>query len=298
VEKSIAKLGYSPSFAAQSLRTQKSTVIGLIITDIKNPFYPELVSGVEEEARNRGFSLILCNSQEDVEREISYLDYLDSHRTDGVLICAPGMASRQRERLRKFRGTVVLLNENAGDSEFATVSTNNYQGGKQIGAYLKEIGHQKIFYIGTKRESDDGYPRLQGVRTGSGIDAKFIDSERFDGDASSLADEILRLAKPPFAVVGHNDVIAISIMHEFMNRSFSIPDEISIIGYDDIEFSKMVNPSLTTVNQRQRQFGKFGMDLFEGVRQDKGSIKSREVTPELIVRDSSGEITKSKRGKR
>jgi LacI family transcriptional regulator len=87
-------------------------------------------------------------------------------------------------------------------------------------------------------------------------------------------------------------------MHEFMNRSFSIPDEISIIGYDDIEFSKMVNPSLTTVNQRQRQFGKFGMDLFEGVRQDKGLIKSREVTPELIVRDSSGEITKSKRGKR
>ncbi|MEY3430878.1 MAG: hypothetical protein RJB30_810, partial [Actinomycetota bacterium] len=83
VEKSIKKLGYSPSYAAQSLRTQKSTVIGLIITDIKNPFYPELVSSVEEEARNRGYSLILCNSQEDIDREIAYLDYLDSHRTDG-----------------------------------------------------------------------------------------------------------------------------------------------------------------------------------------------------------------------
>ena len=85
VLQSIEELGYSPSFAAQSLRTKKSTVIGLVITDIKNPFYPELVSGIENEAQRRGYSLILCNSQEDGERESAYLDYLASHRTDGIL---------------------------------------------------------------------------------------------------------------------------------------------------------------------------------------------------------------------
>ncbi|MEY4163996.1 MAG: hypothetical protein RLZZ79_948 [Actinomycetota bacterium] len=297
VEKSIKKLGYSPSYAAQSLRTQKSTVIGLIITDIKNPFYPELVSSVEEEARNRGYSLILCNSQEDIDREIAYLDYLDSHRTDGLLICAPGFATRQRKRLRQFRGTVVLLNENAGDAEFSTVSTNNYQGGKQIGSHLKLIGHRKIFYLGTRRESEDGYPRLQGVRTGSGIDAKFIETDDFGDDLEGLAEAILQVSKPPFAVVGHNDVMAISIMHELMNRGFKIPGEISVIGYDDIELSKMVNPALTTVNQRQSQFGKWGMDLFEDVGNDKRVVKTREVTPELIIRDSSGELVKSGKGK-
>lgn len=287
VEQSIKKLGYSPSFAAQSLRTKKSTVIGLVITDIKNPFYPELVSGIEEESRNRGYSLILCNSQEDGERESSYLEYLSSHRTDGILICVPGMADRQREKLRKFRGPVLLLNENKVDPDFPTIPTNDFEGGIQIGRHLKDVGYQKIIYVGVEREVRDGVPRFAGVKEGSGRKIEYLSSDDPVANAEKIVDAILAKTKPPCAVVTHNDVSAIALMHEFMKRGLTIPKDVGIVGYDDIAISALVNPALTTVNQNLMRLAELGMNTLEALLQGEKKIKDLEVTPQLVIRDST-----------
>lgn len=287
VERSIQKLGYSPSFAAQSLRTKKSTVIGLVITDIQNPFYPELVSGVEEEARSRGFSIILCNSQEKVEREISYIEYLSSHRTNGILICAPGMVKRQRERLKAFNGPVVLLNENQNDPDFSTISTNNFEGGRKIGEHLKELKYKKIFYLGTEQEAQDGFPRYEGLKKGSNIKVEYMKESEDWIHPSKLVSAILARAKPPFAVVAHNDIRAIAAMHEFMNRGYKVPQEIAIVGYDDIAMSELVNPGLTTVNQKLREIAKLALDSLEALMDGAKKREILEVLPELVVRDSS-----------
>ena len=191
VLRSIEKLGYSPSFAAQSLRTKKSTVIGLVITDIKNPFYPELVSGIENEAQRRGYSLILCNSQEDRERESAYLDYLASHRTDGILICVPGMANRQRNKLRKFVGPIVLLNESRVDKDFPTIAIDNFEGGRQIGEHLKKRGFKKIIYVGVARELKDGLPRFEGLKKGAGRRVDYVAPDNLLNDAEGLVTRIL-----------------------------------------------------------------------------------------------------------
>lgn len=287
VERSIQKLGYSPSFAAQSLRTKKSTVIGLVITDIKNPFYPELVSGIENEAQSRGYSLILCNSQEDTDRESGYLDYLASHRTDGILICVPGMASRQREKLRKFMGPIVLLNENKVDVDFPTIAMDNFEGGRQIGVHLKEIGYKKIVYVGVEREVKDGLPRFEGLKKGAGIKVEYISSEDSVRDARDLVSRILEKNKTPLAVVTHNDVSAIALMHEFMDHGFKIPEEVGIVGYDDIAMSALVNPALTTVNQNLRRLAQLGMNTLETLLAGEKKSKGLEVSPELVVRGST-----------
>jgi len=284
---SIEKLGYSPSFAAQSLRTKKSTVIGLVITDIKNPFYPELVSGIENEAQRRGYSLILCNSQEDGERESAYLDYLASHRTDGILICVPGMANRQRNKLRKFVGPIVLLNESRVDKDFPTIAIDNFEGGRQIGEHLQKRGFKKIIYIGVARELKDGLPRFEGLKKGAGRKVDYIAPDNLLNDAEGLVTRILAQNKTPFAVVAHNDVSAIALMHEFMNRGLKIPEEVGIVGYDDIAMSALVNPALTTVNQNLDRLAHFAMNSIENLLAGKKQSKGREVLPELVIRNST-----------
>lgn len=287
VEKSIKKLGYSPSFAAQSLRTKKSTVIGLVITDIQNPFYPELVGGVEDETRNKGYSLILCNAQEDIDREISYIDYLASHRTDGILICAPGMVDRHRKRLKKFTGSIVLLNENSPDSDFATVTTDNIRGGLQIGKHLKDLNVKKIFYLGSKEEAKDSYPRFEGLKRGAKAPVQFVEQERDWTHPEAWVKQIMKKAKPPFAFVAHNDISAIASMHEFMNQGLEIPRDVAIVGYDDIAMSALVNPSLTTVNQKLKLFAQLGMRTLESLLRGESGVKGLQITPELVIRDSS-----------
>jgi LacI family transcriptional regulator len=287
VLQSIEKLGYSPSFAAQSLRTKKSTVIGLVITDIKNPFYPELVSGIENEAQRRGYSLILCNSQEDSERESAYLDYLSSHRTDGILICVPGMANRQRDKLRKFLGPIVLLNESKVDKNFPTIAMDNFEGGRQIGKHLHEIGFKKILYAGVAREVKDGLPRFEGLKSGAGTRVDYIAPDNLLGDTESLVTRILAQNKTPFAVVTHNDISAIALMHEFMNRGLKIPEEVGIVGYDDIAMSALVNPALTTVNQNLEQLAHLAMNSIEALLSGEKKLKGTAVLPELIVRNST-----------
>jgi LacI family transcriptional regulator len=287
VLQSIEKLGYSPSFAAQSLRTKKSTVIGLVITDIKNPFYPELVSGIENEAQRRGYSLILCNSQEDRERESAYLDYLASHRTDGILICVPGMANRQRNKLRKFVGPIVLLNESRVDKDFPTIAIDNFEGGRQIGEHLKKRGFKKIIYVGVARELKDGLPRFEGLKKGAGRRVDYVALDNLLNDAEGLVTRILAQNKTPFAVVAHNDISAIALMHEFMNRGLKIPEEVGIVGYDDIAMSALVNPALTTVNQNLDRLAHFAMNSIETLLAGKKQSKGREVLPELVIRNST-----------
>jgi DNA-binding LacI/PurR family transcriptional regulator len=296
VERSINKLGYSPSFAAQSLRTKKSTVIGLVITDIKNPFYPELVSGIENEAQSRGYSLILCNSQEDEERESAYLEYLSSHRTDGILICVPGMANRQRDKLKNFKGPIVLLNENKKDADFSTITTNDFIGGVQIGRHLNDSGYKRTVYVGVEREVKDGIPRFAGVKEGFQREVEYINSIGPLSNAEEIATLILKKVRTPFAVVAHNDMNAIALMHEFMKRGFSIPEDIGIVGYDDIAISSLVNPGLTTVNQNLRKLAELGLNTLERLLAGGKREKELEVLPELVERESTVKRKQEKKG--
>lgn len=288
VQKSIDALKFQPSGIAQSLRRQSSLVIGLIVTDIQNPFYPEVVRGVEDEVQKRGYSLILCNSSEDPEREIAYLNYLASHRVDGLIVCASGVVERHRRQLSAFNGHVVIVNVTKADLKIPTVATNDFRGGELIGEHIQKCGYPQIIYIGNPKEEEDGYPRFKGVQSGAGnIPCNYVVSGEGLQAGNASVNTILQQFKPPFAVVGHNDVTAIGAMYEFIARGYKIPEEIGVVGYDNITMSQFVDPDLTTIDQNQRAFGREAMYLMDQLFANKAKIKNISLSPELVERSST-----------
>jgi len=197
------------------------------------------------------------------------------------------MANRQRNKLRKFVGPIVLLNESRVDKDFSTIAIDNFEGGRQIGEHLKKRGYKKIIYIGVARELKDGLPRFEGLKKGAGRKVDYIAPDNLLNDAEDLVTRILAQNKTPFAVVAHNDISAIALMHEFMNRGLKIPEEVGIVGYDDIAMSALVNPALTTVNQNLDRLAHFAMNSIETLLAGKKRSKGREVLPELVIRNST-----------
>lgn len=295
VEKSITLLKFQPSLIAQSLRKQSSAVIGLIVTDIQNPFYPELVRGVEDEVQKRGYSLILCNSAEEPEREKSYLNYLASHRVDGLIICASGVVRRHRKIIENFAGNVVIVNVTKGDLKIPTVSSNDVEGGQLLGQHLAQCGYPQVLYIGHEREEGDGYPRFKGLQEAFGkTRSHYISSGeglKAGADAVSI---IVKKFNPPFAVVGHNDLTAIGAMYELIHRGFKVPEEIGVAGYDDIAMSQFVSPNLTTINQNQQRFGKEALSILDQLFAGTTRVKNISISPQLIQRSSTMTLKKKR----
>ena len=295
VQEAIDKLKYQPSLIAQSLRNKNTRVIGLIVTDIQNPFYPELVRGIEDEVQKRGYSLILCNSSEDPIREESYLNYLASQRADGIVVCASGVVDRQRKKLSSFEGKLVIINVPKKELKIPSVTSDDSAGGKLAAMHLVKCGYPKIIYIGVPREEKDGFPRYEAVKNGAGsVPVHYVLSDDTLVSGASVAHLILKKFKPPFGVIGHNDLVAIGAMHEFLAQKIKIPHEIGIVGYDNIAMSEFVSPSLTTVSQQQSTFGKHVMSLLEQLFNGEKNVKSISITPKLIERSSTTALSKKR----
>lgn len=298
VEKSIKALKFQPSLIAQSLRRQDSRVIGLILTDIQNPFYPELVRGIEDEVQKRGYSLILCNSADDNDREEFYLKYLGSHRADGIIISASGIMERHRKKVENFKGHVVLINVSKSELRIPTVSSDDFKGGELAGSHLAELGYPEIIYIGNIKERNDGFPRFKGSRKGAGvIPVHYFESEDNLAAGSVVVREILRRHKPPFGIIGHNDLTAIGAMHAIVEHGLDVPNQVGIVGYDNIAMSEFVSPSLTTVSQEQHKFGEESMRLMDQLFTGKKAIRNVTLMPRLIERGSTKPLTPRKKRK-
>lgn len=295
VQKSIDNLKFQPSLIAQSLRRQSSAVIGLIVTDIQNPFYPELVRGIEDEVQKRGYSLILCNSADESVREEAYLNYLVSHRVDGIIICASGIMVRHRKKVKAFKGHVVLVDVYKDDIKIPTVSSDDAIGSALAGSHLAACGYPKIIYIGSAKEKHNGFPRFKGAKKGAGsTPVHFFQSEDNLASGSVVVKEILKKHKPPFGIIGHNDLTSIGAMHALTELGYKVPNEIGIVGYDNIAMSEFANPSLTTVSQEQSKLGKESMALMDQLISGKKKVKNVMITPKLIERKSTMKINNHK----
>jgi LacI family transcriptional regulator len=291
VNKSISALQYQPSLIAQSLRRQSSSMIGLILTDIQNPFYPEMVRGIEDEVQRRGYSLILCNSADDPEREISYLDFLASHRAAGIIVCADGVLKRHREKLMSQRAKIILVNVQKEDTDLPTVSSQDFEGGETASMHLVKCGYPKIIYIGNSLEQGFGSLRLDGVKKGAGkTKLEIIYSDDTLEAGARVAQEIAKKFKPPFGIVAHNDLTAIGAMHALIELNLKIPEQVGIVGYDDIALSGYVTPGLTTINQNQYDLGTEAMSMLDDLIKGSKVKKKRVIPSELVLRKSTMKI--------
>ncbi|HUP54952.1 MAG TPA: LacI family DNA-binding transcriptional regulator [Methylomirabilota bacterium] len=295
------ELGYRPSAVARSLKLRTTRTLGLIITDIENPFFPQLVRTVEDVAREHGFALLLCNATEDPDREASYLDLLVDRRVDGVVIAVSGLGARHREWLAEPPLPVVLVNTVAPGLPHPSITSDNVDGGRQAGAHLLDLGHRRIGVLTAGPRNAAAPDRVAGVRRafeerGLGADSLTVAvGEPGVGGGEAACDQLLAEAPGLTAVIAYNDLMAIGAMRAIRAAGLVVPRDISVVGFDDVAIAEYTDPPLTTIAQDIGDLGRWAVErLVEGIGAAAGDVSQAGIPTvtvlpvRLVARGSSG----------
>lgn len=296
VEVAIQELAYQPNPAARSLRTNHTRIIGLLVTDILNPFFINLIQGVEEEALRHDYSLILCNTNENSQREQQYLDILYSERVAGVIV-VPTREKLDEAILTKFRERnkpIVAVNRRVKNKEVDTLLVDNVKGAHDATAHLIVNGYRRIgaiigpFYISTERDCLQGY--RQALReAGIANDPVLERSGMFDtASGRRLAEELLNLNPPIDALFVGNNLLTIGALDAIYAHKLHIPDDIAIIGFDEPAWSARGSLFLTTVTQPAYQLGSAAaLQLFSRLENVNQAYQEIILPPALTLRNST-----------
>ncbi|MGI8574606.1 MAG: LacI family DNA-binding transcriptional regulator [Egibacteraceae bacterium] len=291
VRTAVAALDYRPSAVARALRQRSTATLGLVVTDIANPFYPELVLGVEDEARRRGLSVLLCNAANDADRESGYLDLLLERRVDAAIIASGGMARRHVERLAAFPVPVVLANARPTPDSVPAVACDDHTGGWLAATHLLSCGHRHILHLAGSAAAGETSKRVEGVRAAvnAHADAELTivasDGTLEGGRRATM--QAAEMLTPRCGVTAHNDLTAIGALSALRDLGLSVPADVGVVGFDDIALSAYVDPPLTTIKQEKYAMGAWTVDAVSR-RLDGQSVESVTWPIELIVRRSTG----------
>jgi LacI family transcriptional regulator len=298
VSASIRELGFVRNESARQLRAGRSRTIGLVVLDVANPFFTDVARGVEDEANKAGLSVILCNSDDQERKEKRYLELLEEHRVQGVLITPVVGAGSRLARLQRRGTPVVLVDSRSPSRGQCSVAVDDVLGGDLAVSHLLSVGHRHIAYISGPRSIRQVADRFEGAlrafeRVGRPAgDLHIIDVGALNVAAGQKAGaDIAALASAdrPTAVFCTNDLIALGVLQEMTRHKISVPEEISIVGYDDIDFAAAAAVPLTSVRQPRQQLGRTAarMLLEEAAAGDGHQHQQVIFEPELIVRQST-----------
>lgn len=298
VQAAIDKLGFVRNDAARQLRAGKSRSIGLVVLDVRNPFFTDLARGAEDAAREFNMSVLLANSDEIPDRELSMLALFEEQRVHGVLV-TPVSDDLEPFKKARDRGTpIVLVDRKSKDKNFSSVSVDDVAGGYMAVKHLIELGRKKIVFAGGPMAIQQVSDRLKGAQKAvaehPGVALEIIDCKSltvFEGRV--IGEEILKRPKTkrPDAVFAANDLVAIGIMQVCLNTNeINIPKDLSLIGYDDISFASTAIVALTSIRQPTHEMGASAVELLMQLAETadaKPKVKHIEFQPELVIRDST-----------
>ena len=263
-------LGYRPSEVARSLQRRSTQTLGLVITDIENPYFPQLVRAVEDAARAAGYAVLLCNAADDPEREAFYLDLLADRRVDGLIIAASSLGDRHGEWLAAPPVPVVLVNTAAPDVGLPAILSDNELGGRLAAAHLLDLGHRRFGYLMPPPRNVDAPARVQGIRMAL-VEAGLDPDGLVVGHGSALIDggeaasgQILERAPETTASLAYNDLMAIGALRALRAAGRRVPDDVSVVGFDDVALATIVDPPLTTIVQRTEAMGRWAVERLLG----------------------------------
>lgn len=296
VLRAMAALHYQPDEIARSLKKGRTKAIGVVVPDITNAFYPEVVRGVEEAAFARGYAVFLCDSQEDASRENDHLLALFSRRVDGVLLacCNDSIAY---ETTLELHVPCVFMDRLPASKAEGTVSTDNVQAGSMAARHLLDLGHQRIAMIVGRLSLSPHRDRLEGFRkVMQEANLPIRDEYLVQGDVQiesgvDAARQLLRLEARPSAVIASNSKLLLGLLQAFDEEKVKVPQQISVVGFDDYAWNKYLSPSITTVAQPTFEMGRqaFGLLLQLMNRDEMTQSTSRHLRlgAELRVRHST-----------
>lgn len=295
VKRTAAKMGYAPNTAAQSLRTGRSNTIGLIVRDISDGWSETVIPFVEKACTENGYGLLLCNANNDPSKERYYLRVLQQRRIDGVLILTPFFSSDEAYIPFSQNLPLVLMDMVLDNSTVNAVSVDH-----EIGAYLStkhllELGHRHIaFIVGPLNlspcfRSVNGYKKAMSEFGILDESLMIIPTKNTDiRDGFEVMSEILKISPHPSALATISDLMAIGAMDAAKRNGINIPDDFSIIGYDDIPFSALTTPPLTTILQNKEELSRSAVSLLQkSILNENSAPQQIRITPQLIERKST-----------
>jgi LacI family transcriptional regulator len=296
VQRAIDQLGFRRNEAARQLRLGHSSLLGLAVINISNPFFTDVATGVEEAAREAGYSVLLGNSASRPEGEAGFLELFERQRVDGVLIVPAGDVLEQLDGLRR-RGTPAVLIDRIDDRRtFSSVSTDDVAGGRLAGEHLASVGRRRLWFAGGDDRIKQMRDRLDGFREAvRDVPGATVHVERTAAveaaDGVELGRRIAALphGDRPDAVFAANDMLALGVIQGLAASGMRVPDDVSVVGYDDIVFSAAAVIPLTSVRQPSRRMGSEAARLLLEQIADPDGFRPRSIVfePELIVRSSS-----------
>lgn len=292
VEKAIEETGFRPNELARALYRKSSKIIGVIVPDIENPFFSELAKAIEKEAYEQEYRILLCNSDDQKEKELANLQMLAQLQADGVILMTnTGEKSQSYEAVSM---PIVFVDRRLDEmGQTSVIEVDHYAGGKLAAEHLIACGCRKITCIRGPQELSSGKKRYEGYREVCrqySMKERFVDSTYKYEDGAKAAEEVLRRYPDTDGIIACNDMTAVSVYKVLQKRGYRVPDDIQIIGFDGVKFGRFLTPELTTVAQPIKEMGKCAVQMILGTV--KELPRDREMKfPVMLIK---GETTKNK----
>jgi LacI family transcriptional regulator len=300
VRQVIERLHFEPNGLASSLRAQRSSTIGVLIPSITNPFFPDFVRGIEDSAHFQRYSIFLCNSDQDPSKETQYLQLLRRHNVAGYIV-AYDLNNLEVEKilvqLSLLHTPVVTFGSQQVHKRITVLETDDEDGSFRITSHLIELGHRRIGLIqaplrGRVNElRTKGY--LRALKKGRiPVKNEYLVPGGFEiANGTKGIEQLMVLASPPTAVVAANDLVAIGAITALKRLGKRVPEDISVVGYDNIQMSELVDPPVTTISQPTYQMGKRAMEaVFEQIENPESSGRVIHFDLPLVVRQSTSSL--------
>lgn len=288
-------LNYTADQLARGLVTRKTKTIGVLVPDNVDAFYAAVVQGIGDECRERGYGIFLWNTLDSADKELEYLRQAREKRTDGILLYPVQADFRYLDELKRGPAPFVFLNRHTDDPAFDHVMNDNVYGAYLATHHLIQKGHKKVLYVCAKPNASTGQERIAGCRMAikeAGLPPDSLDLLFCEENIESsyrLVKELVARANPPSAIFMWDDRLAVSAIKAIREAGLRIPNDVAVVGYDDIEIAGYLYPPLTTVRQPSHQIGETAARILLNKLESETSPAPQKIVlkPELVVRETT-----------
>lgn len=294
VKRTSKEMGYVVNALARSMKTKNTKTLGIMMPDIKNAFYTDICRGAEDMAMKKGYSLFLCNTDDKIEKEIHYLEKLMEKQVDGIIIIASMERNTKMEEIQKVSVPFAVLNNNTHYPGCSVrVVVDNENGMREAVNHLASLGHRRIFYLTGRTVLPFHEDRVHGYKEGLAdwsipYDDHLLGSTEFSMEAAKCFFKLHGLPQGVTAICTGNDLMAQGVLQWAHEEGLRVPEDLSVVGYDDSIFSRISAPKLTTVHQQSYRSGELLVE--ELLKQIEGENRPKTVylTSSLMARGSTG----------
>ena len=294
VLKIIKTLNYRPNALARGLMTKRTKVLGVIVSDISNPYIPELVRGIADSASERGFDIILSNTDGNREKEIGCLDVLLGRRVDGLIFTSVSLKSKEVANLQDEGFPLILVNRLIYGINTNYVIVDSKVGARLAVEHLINLGHKRIGHIAGPEDISASIERLEGYSEtlkahNIDVDKELIKVSNFKQEGGyNSCKELLSIKERPSAIFSANDLMALGAMKYISEIGLRIPDDISIVGFDDINFASLPGIELTTIIVPKYEMGYTSAKiLIDEIKGNRKGVEQVVLKPELVIRKTT-----------